>query len=128
LKNNKGFTLLEILVSISLIAIVFVSIFRLQAQTIRMNDDARFFTTAPLLARSKMVEIDIAQMTIKELAGSSGDFGEEFGGFQWSLAVEKVDSEFLEAAAVELFRIELAVYYKDQGYLYKLRTYRLSGT
>ena len=57
-QSKAGFTLLEIMVAISIIAIVLVTVFRMHAQTLSMNYSARFYATSPLLAQKKMVEIE----------------------------------------------------------------------
>ena len=51
-----GFTLLEILVAMSVITFTLISVFRLYTQTIAMNPLLSFNTTAPFLAQKKMAE------------------------------------------------------------------------
>ena len=86
--HNKGFTLLEIMVSVAIISIVLVSILRLQGQTITMNDTIRFYTIAPLLADTKISEITLNPANFE--LSSSGDFGDEYPGYSWKMDVEEI--------------------------------------
>ena len=51
-----GFTLLEVMVSVAIMSIVLVSVYRLHSQSLTMNTEARFYTQAPMLAQSKLAE------------------------------------------------------------------------
>lgn len=54
----SGFTLLEVMVAVAILGITLVSIFSSEAGAIRMAGRARLLTTATLLARCKMGEIE----------------------------------------------------------------------
>ena len=125
LQSDFGFTLLEIMVSVSIIAIVLVSIYKMQAQTISMNYEARFYATAPLLAQFKMTE----QQTkfLEELTGDSGNFGDNFPGYRWSMAVDDVESEALGDTAKDLKKIDVTIFLNNDEFTYNLRTYRFQN-
>ncbi|MDQ3032509.1 MAG: prepilin-type N-terminal cleavage/methylation domain-containing protein [Myxococcota bacterium] len=53
-----AFTLLEVMVAVAILAIALTAIFSSQAGAIRVASRARFTTTATLLARCKMAEIE----------------------------------------------------------------------
>ncbi len=76
----NGFTLLEILVSLSIVSIVFVSLFKMQSSSIVLAERGRFNATAPLLARQA---ITICERSLEEDTTLEGDFGKEFPGYQW---------------------------------------------
>ena len=120
-----GFTLLEVMVAMAIMAIVLVSVYRMHSQTLTMNTANRFYTQAPLLAQSKMAQMESGGTEI--IAGDSGDFGEEFPGYRWNVTVEDVSSEALGEVANDLKRIDLMVSYNDNEYTYNVRTYRLMG-
>ena len=122
-RQPVGFTLLEVMVAMAIMAIVLVSVYRMHSQTLTMNTANRFYTQAPLLAQSKMAQLESGGTEI--IAGDSGDFGEEFPGYRWNVTVEDVSSEALGEVASDLKRIDLSVSYNDNEYRYNVRTYRL---
>jgi len=118
-----GFTLLEVMVAMSIMAIVLVSVYRMYSQTLTMNIANRFYTQAPLLAQSKLAQLETGSSEI--IAGDSGDFGEKFPGYSWNVTVEEVSSEALGEVANDLKRIDLIVALNNNEYVYNVRTYRL---
>ena len=118
-----GFTLLEVMVAMSIMAIVLVSVYRMHSQTLTMNTANRFYTQAPLLAQSKLAQLEAGGSEI--ITGDSGDFGEEFPGYSWNVSVEDVSSEALGEVASDLKRIDLMVSFNNNEYTYNVRTYRL---
>ncbi len=120
-KPDFGFTLLEIMVSISIIAIVLVSVYRLHAQTITMNYAARFYTIAPMLANLKIAELQTK--TIDDLTDNSGDFGEDYSGYRWNVTINDIESETLGSTAENLKRIDVIVTFNNDEFTYDLRTY-----
>lgn len=120
--RQTGFTLLEIMVAISIIAIVLVSVYKLQAQTIRMNMDAKFYATAPFLAQKKLAEMELASLS--GVTSDSGDFDGGFSDYSWRISVEDVASELLGSAAEDLKKIDITIGYHDDELTYQLRTYR----
>jgi general secretion pathway protein I len=119
-RGNAGFTLLEILVAMSIITFALISIFRLYTQTISMNHRLSFNTTAPFLAQKKMAEM--TSIPGEELGDNSGDFGEEFPGYTWAVSIEDVVSETLETE--DLKKIDVRVSMNDNEHTYFLRRYR----
>ncbi len=118
-----GFTLLEVMVAMSIMAIVLVSVYRMHSQTLTMNTANRFYTQAPLLAQSKLAQLEAGGSEI--ITGDSGDFGEEFPGYSWNVSVEDVSSEALGEVASDLKRIDLMVSFNNNEYTYNVRAYRL---
>jgi general secretion pathway protein I len=111
------------MVAMAIMSIVLVSVYRMHSQTLSMNFATRFYTQAPMLAQSKLAQIGVGASDT--IAGDSGDFGEEFPGYSWSVAVEEVSSEALGEVADDLKRIDLTVSFNDNEYTYSVRTYRL---
>jgi general secretion pathway protein I len=116
----SGFTLLEVMVAVSIIAIVFVSVFRLHTQTLTMSSSVSFYSMAPMLAQGKLAELE--NRSTESFSDDAGDFGEQFPGYSWEAGVSDVESEILEDTATDLKRIDLAVSF--EGLVYNLRTYR----
>ena len=117
-----GFTLLEVMVALSLIGTALIGIYRLHSQTIAMTANARFYVTAPLLAQKKLVELEMDPP--KGAATDSGSFGEEFPGYAWQVDVETVESETLGEVAEDLFKIDIAITLNDDEYIFAVSLYR----
>jgi len=119
----SGFTLLEVLIAMAIMAIVLISVYRLQFQTLSMTTANRFYTQAPMLAQSKMAQLEATSSDV--VSGDSGDFGDKFPGYGWSVATEDVSSETLGEVAEDLKRIDVTVTLNENEYEYTIRSYRL---
>ncbi len=117
-----GFTLLEVMVAMAIMAIVLVSVYRMHSQTLTMNAAARFYTQAPMLAQSKLAQLVADSSGI--IVGDSGDFGDKFPGYTWSIATNEVSSEALGEIAADLKRIDMTVSLNRDEYVFNVRTYR----
>ena len=118
----SGFTLLEVMVAVAVMSIVLVSVYRMHSQSLTMNTAARFYTQAPLLAQSKMAAIET--LSAGGFSEDSGDFGEQFPGYNWKVSEKDVASEVLGTVAEDLKQIDVTVSYNDDQFSYNLRTYR----
>jgi general secretion pathway protein I len=118
---TRGFTLIEVLVALSILTVALTSIYRLQSDTFRMSDDTRFYTLAPMLAQQKLSEIERQGLSL--VSGGSGDFGQAFPGYAWSLRIEDAQSELIKNPKHHLIRLDLEVT-RDEVRRYTLRTYR----
>ncbi len=125
LQSDFGFTLLEIMVAVSIIAIVLVSVYKMHAQTISMNYESRFYATAPLLAQFKMAELETK--SLEDLTGDSGNFGDDFPGYSWNLVIDDAESEALGDTAKDLKKIDVTVFLNNDEFTYSLRTYRFQN-
>ncbi|MBW2103649.1 MAG: prepilin-type N-terminal cleavage/methylation domain-containing protein, partial [Deltaproteobacteria bacterium] len=85
--RNRGFTLLEVLVSMALILVALLGVFQLQGQSLRLQTESRFNTTALFLAQDRLSRI-LAQGT-EEIGGRSGDFEPEMPGFRFEEEVSE---------------------------------------
>ena len=124
-RARQGFTLLEVMVALGIMAIVLASVYRLQSQTLTMSMESRFHTQATLLARSALVRLE--QSSERELISGQGDFGREFPGYQWKITVADAPSEALGPEfSRDMKRIDVLVTLNDGEYSYGFRTYRLT--
>lgn len=122
--GSAGFSLLEVLVALGILAIVLVSVYRLHSQTLQMAMETRFATQAPLLARSALARYESAPQP--EFAPTEGDFGRDFPGYAWKIATETVSSPTLGVElSRDIRRIDVTVVLNDGQYRYAFRTYRL---
>ena len=120
--TSAGFTLLEIMVCLSIISIVLVAIYRMHSQTLLMNRSTQFYTTAPMLAQRRLTEVEMN--TPSDFIDGAGDFGDEYTGYQWSMAVSEVVLSEPEAAPENLKRIDIKISFNQKELVYNLRTYR----
>lgn len=121
-ESQRGFTLLEVMVALSIIAIVLVSVYRLHAQTVSMNNEVRFYATAPMLAQRKMAEIE--SESLKDLGDDSGDFGDEFPDYRWNIVIDDVESTTLGNIAKNLKKVDLLISFNNDEFTYSLRNYK----
>ena len=78
----RGFTLLEVLISIVILSITFLWLLNAESQGIDMAIRSRFLTTATLLAQERIAEVTSGIRTIST-GESQGDFGDEFKGYTY---------------------------------------------
>ena len=122
MRQNKanGFTLMEVMIAMAILAIALVAVFQLQSQSISMSTDSRFMTTAALLAQSKMVEAE----AVSTLANhkEDGDFGADYPQYTWHLEVG-------DTQMAQFKKIEVTVINKlfISGGTYKLVLYKTTG-
>ena len=120
---SSGFTLLEVMIAFSIIAIVITTLWGLHSQTVYLNLNSQFDTQAPFLAEVKMSQI--IENISKNEDTATGDFGEDFTGYAWTSSVSKVESETLGAFAEKLKKIEVSVSFNSGEFVYTLISYQL---
>jgi general secretion pathway protein I len=94
LQCRQGFTLLEVMIAMAILAISLVAVYRSQSQSVSMAGEARFLTTASLLAQSKMAEME--SLKPQELSDGSGGFGEDFPDYLWRVEVKDTAFQYLK--------------------------------
>ncbi len=119
----SGFTLLEVMVALAIIATVLISVYKLHAQSLTLALETRFNGIAPFLAQRKLAELTIEDAELRE--DESGDFGEDFPDFRWRMVMAKMESGFKEKADIGFARIDITVFSSHNEYRYNLQTYRL---
>ena len=89
--RSPGFTLLEVMIALTIIALAVTAILGSQAQSLSLASEAKFGTTGALLAQKKLVETLMENRF--DLPSDSGDFGEEFPDYFWEIATEDYSPE-----------------------------------
>ena len=124
IKFSFGFTLLEVMVALAVMSIVLVSVYRMHSQSLTMNTAARFYTLAPMLAQGKMAELEALSSGV--FGQDSGDFGEQFPGYNWTASTADVSAEILGEVADDLKQIDVSVSLNENQFVYRLRTYKFN--
>ena len=96
--DSRGFTLLEVMVAVAILAIALVAILKANLQTIDTLVETRERTTVSLLAASKMAEIE--SVGAAEWSEFRGDFGEDYPGFTWQVETAPTEVEGLMRVTV----------------------------
>jgi len=85
--RRDGFTLLEVMVAMAIMATVMVALLQNHAFSINLSESARNRTVAVQLARIKMTDIEL--MGYPPLEDDEGDFGELYPGFAWRIETDE---------------------------------------
>jgi general secretion pathway protein I len=96
--SRAGFTLLEVLVAVAILAIAMVAILKANVQNLDALTTSRETTTASLLAAGKLAEIEAAG--VANWGESQGDFGEDYPDYSWQMETSSTEVEGLERIAV----------------------------
>lgn len=83
--NAPGFTLLEVLIAVALLAMALVPLLGSMNASLNLAYSAKMKTIATLLARERMTRVELAGFP--ELGDSTGDFGENAAAFSWKQSV-----------------------------------------
>lgn len=86
--RSAGFTLLEVMIAVALIAIALVTLIGAQAQSVSIATVSRFDAMASLLAQWKLTELSLQDFTL--LTSGTGNFGEEHPHFSWKSEVNEL--------------------------------------
>jgi general secretion pathway protein I len=121
-RPENGFTLMEVMVAVSVVAIALLAIYRMHSQTLFMESRGRFDTVAAMLARQKLAEMDTVDP--EELVAGSGDFGDDQPGYAWQVETEDVFSDLLKEDGPILRRIKLSIGRDGDESVFQMITYR----
>jgi len=108
-KKQKGFTLLEVLIAFTMLAVIFATVMEIIAGSARNTVKASYNTKIALLAQSKLDELGLLEKL--EEGSSSGDFDDKTW---WTLEITPFDVPYegdinQEFSAVELMQVTLIV-------------------
>ena len=121
-RAEHGFTLMEVMVALSVVAIALMAIYRMHTQTLFMDARGRFDTVAVMLARQKLA--DIETLNLADLSSDSGDFGDDHPGYAWKIQSELVSSDLIREDGPTLTQIRLTISLNDDASQFTLTTYR----
>jgi len=128
MRNQKGFTLLEMMIAMSILTIAVVSIFKLQGQSVKMITSVRFYTQAPLLARLALSRFEAKLIAEDpELETDNGTFGEDFPGYEYSIIASEIEEcegeeEEYEFITKHVKTVDVEITWEELGISYSLNT------
>jgi general secretion pathway protein I len=111
IRSQKGFTLLEVMVAVAILAMVLVTLMGVKNRSMEDVMLADHITTATLLAKRKMNEalVTAGTRTIVQKE-DEGEFPEEeFKGFTWKQSVSQVQP----IENVKITEVRVAVVWKE---------------
>src|SRR4030042_2257919 len=104
-----GFTLLEVMIAMAILAISLVAVYQSQSQSVSMAANSRFLTTASLLAQSRMAALDAA--VPREVVSGNGGFGDDVPDYLYQLEVTDVEGfEHLKKIALTVTNRRMAAH------------------
>lgn len=89
--GSSGFTLLEVMIAVALIAIALVTLIGAQGQSVAIATGSRFDVIASLLAQWKLTDLHLQDGG--QLASEAGRFGEEYPAFFWKTEVRELTEQ-----------------------------------
>jgi general secretion pathway protein I len=92
--SNKGFTLLEVMVALAIIATVLVALLGTHLMSMNLAHKNKEQALTAMLARQKMEEL--FTVPFESLAGASGDFGPDYPEYAWEVFVEEAETDNLK--------------------------------
>ena len=117
-RNNRGFTLLELLLAFVVFALSFATVLEILSGSMRNTVRAREYTEAALTAQSVMdqVGLEIPLQAGFSAAGEAGDYRWEIELFDYVDTGENPHSvELAELTGIELLEVELSVSWGEQS-------------
>ncbi|MBW2145434.1 MAG: prepilin-type N-terminal cleavage/methylation domain-containing protein [Deltaproteobacteria bacterium] len=96
--RQGGFTFLEVMISLAVLAACLLVLLNLQSLTVDQFAESRSMTEALMLARSKMVETEAGGFP--ELGKDEGDFGEKHPGYMWIRDVTETGVDVLRKVRI----------------------------
>jgi general secretion pathway protein I len=106
LHSHAGFTLLEVLVAVAILAIAMVAILKANVQSLETLTKSRETSTASLLATSKLAEIEA--VGVESWSELRGDFAEDYPDYTFEVETSSTEVEGLVRVVVTVQRGETA--------------------
>jgi len=127
LLEDKGFSLLEVVVALAIMVGGFLAVLQLYSMSIRSVGFSEKYLKGTVLAQSKMAELELNDF---DLDKDAGEF--EYGdGYRWKVEISPYDSALnSEKENIQLSKVNLIVFWNEDGkeYSVNLNTIKLNGS
>jgi general secretion pathway protein I len=96
LVKEQGFSLLEIMVAVAILAIALTTLLRFHGDTLAVSARAEKYTIAAMLARAKMAELelqidkDMKKGEFPEEKSEEEKFDEPYEDYRWKMTIKRV--------------------------------------
>jgi prepilin-type N-terminal cleavage/methylation domain-containing protein len=125
IKPARGFTLLEVLVAMVIMAVTLLTLLLLHSGTIRLAGAGRFTGSIPMLAETVLAD----QMADPSgFSRASGNFGPEFEDLAWTCTIQEIpwdDPVHLSDQQLDrLKKIEIEISAPKTGRTWSMTTWR----
>ena len=117
-----GFTLLEMMIAVSIMAIGLTAVYQLHAQSLTLLSQARFETVAPMLAQQKLAELE--GQAAADLVDDEGSFDDIYADYKWQVAISDIESGRLEKVGQNFKQVDITVQAHQGAQTYTMRTFR----
>jgi general secretion pathway protein I len=98
--SERGFTLLEVMIALSILAVTFVVLLGLRNRDIMQHQEARYITEATLLAQQKISEVEMAGFP--DLGTTGGNFAEPNENYDWTETISSTPFEFAREIRIDV--------------------------
>ncbi len=124
INSESGFTLLEVMIAVAILAITLTVLFGSQSQSLSLATEAKFNTRATFLLEEKLAELEGG---ILEMYDAEGDFS-DYPQFRWKIEIDDAfltESQILESLERPLKRVTLTVLWDDSPFIHSVDYYIL---
>ncbi len=104
----KGFTLLEVMVALAIIAFSLITILHSHSLGVKLSTKTKQLSIATMLAQRKLGEIEINGFP--DLGEEEGDFGDDYPQFLWKVSV--AEEEFFGEKVEGLRKVNITISWK----------------
>jgi general secretion pathway protein I len=103
--GQQGFTLLEIMVALAILAIAMISLLSLANRSIAVHARLQHLTQATLLAQQKMSVSELAAQTsgVSQLSDSTGVFAEPYSDYHWRIKISATPLPAVQMVTIKVF-------------------------
>jgi prepilin-type N-terminal cleavage/methylation domain-containing protein len=98
--GQAGFTLLEVMIALSILAVSFVVLLGLRNRDILQHQEARYLTRAMLLAQQKISDVEMGGFP--ELGVLTGPFPEPDDIFDWTETVSSTPFDYAHEVRIDV--------------------------